>query len=99
VNFRLDRSFAQRYSVPVRGETPLSERGTSMDFQGPMHGMATGNFAALGILFFLLWVIVMVAFIATWIIVLVAVWRGMKAHERVADALESLARNRLEPPR
>ncbi len=35
--------------------------------------------------------IVMVPFIVGWIFCLVALWRGMKAHEKIATVIEELA--------
>ncbi len=49
-------------------------------------GIASG----LGVLFFLfLWIGMAIGFI----LLLVAVWRGMKAHESIADALNAIVAN------
>jgi glycerol-3-phosphate acyltransferase PlsY len=49
-------------------------------------GIASG----LGLLFFLsMWIGMAIGFI----LLLVAVWRGMKAHESIADALNAIAAN------
>ena len=58
--------------------------------QEGMQGMPGGGFAAMGV-FFLLWLLVMAGFVVGWVVFLVAVWRGMKAHERIASTLDSLA--------
>jgi len=55
-----------------------------------MQGMPGGGFAAAGV-FFVLWLLLMAGFVVGWIIFLVALWRGMKAHERIASALDILA--------
>ena len=39
------------------------------------------------------WLLMMAPFVVGWIIFLVACWRGMKAHERIASALDTLALN------
>jgi uncharacterized membrane protein len=64
----------------------------------PMHDMPAGGIAAMGI-FFLFWLVMMVVMLAGWIVFLVAAWRGMKAHERLATALENLTRSRAEIPK
>ena len=46
---------------------------------------------AVGGIFFLLWLIIMIGMIAAWIIFLVAIWRGMKAHESIAETLKQIA--------
>ena len=57
-----------------------------------MQQMPARGLAAMGI-FFVFWVLMMVPFIAGWIFFLVAFWRGMKAHERIATSLTTLAQN------
>jgi len=47
----------------------------------------------MGGIFFLLWLLKMAAMVAGYVILLVALWRGMKAHERIATTLDTLARN------
>lgn len=44
-------------------------------------------------LFFVIWLVMMFGMIIGWIIVIIALWRGMKAHERIANALSALAQN------
>ena len=43
-----------------------------------------------GIIFFVIWLILMLGVIAGWIILLIAVWRGMKAHESIAESMKEL---------
>jgi hypothetical protein len=43
-----------------------------------------------GIIFFVIWLLLMLGIIAGWIIFLVAVWRGMKAHESIAESMKEL---------
>lgn len=43
-----------------------------------------------GIVFFVIWLLLMLGIIAGWIIFLVAVWRGMKAHESIAESVKTL---------
>lgn len=44
-------------------------------------------------LFFVIWLVMMLGMIIGWIIVIIALWRGMKAHERIADTLTTLAQS------
>jgi hypothetical protein len=44
-----------------------------------------------GIIFFAIWLLLMIGMIAGWIIFLIAVWRGMKAHESIAESMKELA--------
>ncbi len=53
---------------------------------GPGAGMA-----ALGGIFILVWLVLMMGMVVSWIFLLVAVWRGMKAHESVARSLQTIA--------
>ena len=46
---------------------------------------------AFGGIFFLFWLIMMIGMIAGYIIFLVAIWRGMKAHESIAETLKQIA--------
>ena len=43
-----------------------------------------------GIIFFVIWLILMLGVIAGWIILLIALWRGMKAHETIAESIKEL---------
>jgi len=43
------------------------------------------------ILFLFVWLIFMVGMIVTYIIVLIALWRTMKAHERIAERIGAIA--------
>jgi len=49
-----------------------------------------------GIIFFVIWLLLMLGIIAGWIIFLVAVWRGMKAHESIAESLKELSSRQKE---
>jgi hypothetical protein len=44
-----------------------------------------------GIIFFVIWLLLMLGIISGWIIFLVAIWRGMKAHESIAESMKELA--------
>jgi len=46
---------------------------------------------AAGGIFFLVWVIAMIGMVVGYIIFLVAIWRGMKAHESIAETLKQIA--------
>jgi len=55
---------------------------------GAMSHMAGG----VGVIFFvLIWLLIMGTMIVAGIIFLIAVWRGMKAHESIADSLRRIA--------
>ena len=43
-----------------------------------------------GIIFFVIWLILMLGVITGWIILLIAFWRGMKAHESIAESIKEL---------
>ena len=43
-----------------------------------------------GIIFFVIWLILMLGVITGWIIFLIAVWRGMKAHESIAESMTTM---------
>lgn len=45
-----------------------------------------------GGIFFVLWLLMMVGMLVGWIVILVAVWRGMIAHESIAQSLKQMAR-------
>ena len=51
-----------------------------------------GGFAMMGVMM-VLWLVMMAPFVVGWIIFLIASWRAMKAHERLADTLTTLAQN------
>ena len=51
-----------------------------------------GGFAMMGVMM-VLWLLMMAPIVIGWIIFLIACWRGMKAHERIADTLNALAQN------
>ncbi len=38
--------------------------------------------------------IMFIGVLAAWIIAIVALWRGMKAHESIAESLKTIAENR-----
>ena len=44
-----------------------------------------------GIVFFIIWLLLMLGMISGWLVFLIAVWRGMKAHESIAESLKELA--------
>jgi hypothetical protein len=44
-----------------------------------------------GAMAFLVWLIMMGGMIAGWIVFLMAAWRGMKAHESIAESLRKIA--------
>ena len=46
-----------------------------------------------GILFFLVWLLMLGGFLLGYIILLVALWRAMRAHESIADTLKDIANN------
>jgi hypothetical protein len=50
-----------------------------------------------GVILFLLWLLMTVAIIGGYIVMLVALWRAMKAHESIAQAVIDIARH-LERP-
>ena len=47
--------------------------------------------AAVGGLFFIIWLLMMGGMILGFILFLIALWRGMKAHESVARSLKQIA--------
>jgi hypothetical protein len=51
------------------------------------------GFALGGVIFFLIWLLLMGGMIVGWVIFLVAIWRGMKAHEMISMTLERIADN------
>ena len=53
--------------------------------------MQPGMPAAAGAVFGLVWFVFMMGVVIVWIVLLVAVWRAMKAHESIADSLNSIA--------
>lgn len=42
-----------------------------------------------GIFFFILWFIMMAIMMGGWVILLIAIWRGMKAHEAIAETFKN----------
>ena len=46
---------------------------------------------SVGPIFFLIWLIFVIGAIVGWIVFLVAVWRGMKAHESIAESVRKIA--------
>ena len=62
---------------------------------GPMglgqHGPMMMGPGILGIVFLLVWLVMMVGMVGSWVILIIAVWRGMKAHESVARSLKTIA--------
>ena len=46
---------------------------------------------AVGGVFFLLWLAMMVVMMGGWVMVILSLWRGMKAHESVAMSMRILA--------
>ena len=61
-----------------------------MVMQGPRPEMPAGGFGMMGIMM-VLWLLMMAPFVVGWIVVIIALWRGMKAHERIAATLTTLA--------
>jgi uncharacterized membrane protein len=57
---------------------------------GPMTGVG---------LFFVVWFFMMAGFTIGWIIFLIALWRGMKAHEAIAEHLKRLVAGQPGGPR
>ena len=55
---------------------------------------ATGPGLLAGGLFFVVWAFMMVGMIAGWVICLIALWRGMKAHESIAENLKAVLSRR-----
>ena len=53
--------------------------------------MGPSGLGIAGGLFFLVYLLVMGGMIAGWVVFLVAAWRGMKAHESVAESLRRIA--------
>ena len=49
-----------------------------------------------GGLFFVVWLLMMLGMVVGYIFLLVAVWRGMKAHESIAETMRDIANN-LKP--
>jgi hypothetical protein len=41
--------------------------------------------------FFLIWLLSVIAIIIGYVVFLVAIWRGMKAHEAIAETLKEIA--------
>lgn len=60
-----------------------------MVMQGPGRQMPAGGFGMMGVMM-VLWLLMMAPMIIGWIIVIIALWRGMKAHERIATTLTTL---------
>jgi len=46
---------------------------------------------AMGGIIILFWLVVMLGIVAGWVIFLVSMWRGMKAHESIAESLRRIA--------
>ena len=51
-----------------------------------------------GAVLFLLWLLTTIAIVGGYVIMLIALWRAMKAHELIAQAVIDIARH-LERPR
>ena len=49
--------------------------------------MQPGQMAGAGV-FFMVWFFMMLGFTAGWVVFLVTMWRGMKAHEEIAEQLK-----------
>jgi len=54
-----------------------------------MNAMA-GPGLAMGGIFFLIWLLLMVGMIVGFVLTIVALWRGMKAHEKIAANLQTV---------
>ena len=46
-----------------------------------------------GMFFFIIWLLMMGGMIIGWIIALITLWRGMRAHESIADTMKDIANN------
>ena len=55
-----------------------------------MDMMNNPSFAA-PVIFGLVWLGFMVIMLGAWILFLIAIWRGMKAHESIAESLKTVA--------
>ena len=44
-----------------------------------------------GAIFFIIWFLMMGGIIVGWLIFLIAIWKGMKAHESIAQSLQQIA--------
>jgi len=55
-----------------------------------MHGEAWGAGVA-GIFVFFIWFVMMSGMVVGWILFLIAIWRGMKAHESIANSAAYIA--------
>ena len=63
-------------------------------------GPAEAFGAGVGILFFFVWFAMMAGMVVGWILLLIAIWRGMKAHESIANSVAFIAQkmNRADEP-
>jgi hypothetical protein len=43
-----------------------------------------------GVVFFVLWVGMMILMVGGWVITILALWRGMKAHESLAESVKRI---------
>jgi hypothetical protein len=48
--------------------------------------------------FFLIWLLSVIAIIIGYVVFLVAVWRGMKAHEAIAETLKEITEHLKSQP-
>ena len=55
------------------------------------HDFDVETMRSAGTAFFLIWLLFAIGAIVGWIIFLVAIWRGMKAHESIADSVRKIA--------
>jgi len=54
-------------------------------------GVGPGPELAIGGIFFLVWLAMVIVMVGGWVALLIAAWRGMKAHESIARSLEEIA--------
>jgi len=58
---------------------------------GPHNFQFDGNMRTAAPIFFLIWLLFVIGAITGWVIFLIAVWRGMKAHESIAESVKRIA--------
>jgi hypothetical protein len=50
-----------------------------------------GNMRTVAPIFYLIWLLFVIGAIIGWIVFLVAVWRGMRAHESIAESMRRIS--------
>ena len=57
-----------------------------------MHAMQPSNAGFVGgAIFIIIWFMMMAGVIVGWLIFLIAIWKGMRAHESIAQSLKQIA--------